>query len=179
MNQKKGARLALKLSLTVVIPIFLITIAGILLSAYKQSNLSEDLVKREISGVAKSLRQTYLATEGNEKFVMKGDNLYKGNTMLSGNYKLVDQLKDEQDVEVSLFFGDVREVTTLKDESGKREINTKMSSEVYDTLKKGEEYFATNVDVLERIIMDIMCRFTSRVRKSLPAVCSVDVHRLR
>lgn len=148
MNQKKGARLALKLSLTVVIPIFLITIAGILLSAYKQSNLSEDLVKREISGVAKSLRQTYLATEGNEKFVMKGDNLYKGNTMLSGNYKLVDQLKDEQDVEVSLFFGDVREVTTLKDESGKREINTKMSSEVYDTLKKGEEYFATNVDVL-------------------------------
>ena len=79
---------------------------------------------------------------------MKGDNLYKGNTMLSGNYKLVDQLKDEQDVEVSLFFGDVREVTTLKDESGKREINTKMSSEVYDTLKKGEEYFATNVDVL-------------------------------
>ena len=41
MNQKKGARLALKLSLTVVIPIFLITIAGILLSAYKQSNLSE------------------------------------------------------------------------------------------------------------------------------------------
>ena len=148
MNQKKGARLALKLSLTVVIPIFLITIAGILLSAYKQSNLSEDLVKREISGVAKSLRQTYLATEGNEKFVMKGDNLYKGNTMLSGNYKLVDQLKDEQDVEVSLFFGDVREVTTLKDESGEREINTKMSSEVYDTLKKGEEYFATNVDVL-------------------------------
>ena len=39
-------------------------------------------------------------------------------------------------------------MTTLKDESGKREINTKMSSEVYDTLKKGEEYFATNVDVL-------------------------------
>ena len=148
MNQKKGARLALKLSLTVVIPIFLITIAGILLSAYKQSDLSEDLVKREISGIARSLRQTYLATEGNEKFVMKGDNLYKGNTMLSGNYKLVDQLKNEQEVEVSLFFGDVREVKTLKDESGKREINTKMSSEVYDTLKKGEEYFATNVDVL-------------------------------
>lgn len=148
MNQKKGARLALKLSLTVVIPIFLITIAGILLSAYKQSDLSEDLVKREISGIARSLRQTYLATEGNEKFVMKGDNLYKGNTMLSGNYKLVDQLKNEQEVEVSLFFGDVIEVTTLKDESGKREINTKMSSEVYDTLKKGEEYFATNVDVL-------------------------------
>ena len=148
MNQKKGARLALKLSLTVVIPIFLITIAGILLSAYKQSDLSEDLVKREVSGIARSLRQTYLATEGNEKFVMKGDNLYKGNTMLSGNYKLVDQLKNEQEVEVSLFFGDVREVTTLKDESGKREINTKMSSEVYDTLKKGEEYFATNIDVL-------------------------------
>lgn len=138
----------MKLSLTVVIPIFLITIAGILLSAYKQSDLSEDLVKREISGIARSLRQTYLATEGNEKFVMKGDNLYKGNTMLSGNYKLVDQLKNEQEVEVSLFFCDVREVTTLKDESGKREINTKMSSEVYDTLKKGEEYFATNVDVL-------------------------------
>lgn len=104
MNQKKGARLALKLSLTVVIPIFLITIAGILLSAYKQSDLSEDLVKREISGIARSLRQTYLATEGNEKFVMKGDNLYKGNTMLSGNYKLVDQLKMSRKLKYHCFW---------------------------------------------------------------------------
>ena len=179
MNQKKGARLALKLSLTVVIPIFLITIAGILLSAYKQSDLSEDLVKREISGIARSLRQTYLATEGNEKFVMKGDNLYKGNTMLSGNYKLVDQLKNEQEVEVSLFFGDVREVTTLKDESGKREINTKMSSEVYDTLKKGEEYFATNVDVLGTDYYGYYVPLYQPGTKELPVVYSADVPRIR
>lgn len=148
MDKKKGFRLAIKLSLTVVIPIFLITVVGIILSAVKQSNLSNDLVKREISGVARSLRQTYLATGGNEKFVMKGDNLYKGDTMLSGNYKLLDQIKTEQDVEVSVFFGNVRVLTTLKDASGKREINTKLSSEVYDALKKGEEYYAPDVEVL-------------------------------
>ena len=46
MEKKKGLRLALKLSLTVMVPIILITVAGIVLSAVKQSDLSESLVER-------------------------------------------------------------------------------------------------------------------------------------
>lgn len=147
MKQKKGLRLALKLSLTVAIPILLITVTGIFLGAVKQNDLSESLVQREISGIAKSVRQTYMELNKDSQFVMDGNTLTKGNQTLSGNYELMDKLKEEQDVELSLFYGDTRVLTTLTDESGKREINTKLSSEVYEKLQKGEEYHATNIEL--------------------------------
>lgn len=147
MKQKKGMRLALKLSLTVAIPILLITVTGILLGSIKQNDLSENLVEREISGVARSVRQIYMELEKDGKFVMEGDTLSKGTQKLSGDYELIDELKKEQDVEISLFYGDVRILTTLTDEAGKREINTKLSSEVYEKLQKGEDYYAPNIEL--------------------------------
>lgn len=147
MKQKKGLRLALKLSLTVIVPIILITVAGIVLSAVKQSDLSESLVEREISGIARSVRQTYEELEQGSEFVMDGDTLSKGSQKLSGDYELIDKLKKEQDVELSLFYGDVRILTTLTDDTGKREINTKLSSQVYEKLQKGEDYFASDIEL--------------------------------
>lgn len=147
MKQKKGFRLALKLSLTVAIPILLITVIGIFLSAVKQSDLASDLVQREIGGIAKSLRQTYTEINKDSLFVMDGDTLMKGDRTLSGDYELMDKLKEEQDVELSLFYGDNRVLTTLTDDSGKREINTTLSSDVYEKLQKGEEYHAENIEL--------------------------------
>lgn len=147
MEKKKGLRLALKLSLTVMVPIILITVAGIVLSAVKQSDLSESLVEREISGIARSVRQTYEELEQSSEFVMDGDTLSKGSQKLSGDYELIDKLKKEQDVELSLFYGDVRILTTLTDDTGKREINTKLSSEIYEKLQKGEDYFASDIEL--------------------------------
>ena len=147
MKEKKGLRLALKLSLTVIVPIILITVVGIVLSAVKQSDLSESLVEREISGIARSVRQTYEELEQGSEFVMDGDTLSKGSQKLSGDYELIDKLKKEQDVELSLFYGDVRILTTLTDDTGKREINTKLSSQVYEKLQKGEDYFASDIEL--------------------------------
>ncbi len=147
MEKKKGMRLALKLSLTVAIPILLITVTGILLGGIKQNDLSESLVQREISGVARSVRQLYMELEKDGKFTMNGDTLSKGSRKLSGDYELIDELKKEQDVEISLFYGDVRILTTLTDDTGKREINTKLSSEVYAKLQKGEDYFASDIEL--------------------------------
>ena len=46
-----------------------------------------------------------------------------------------------------MFYGDTRVLTTLKDSSGKREINTKMSKEVYDTLQTGKDYYASDLQL--------------------------------
>lgn len=48
-------------------------------------------------------------------FAMSGDTLKKGNETLSENYELIDKLKQERDVELSIFYGDTRVLTTLKD----------------------------------------------------------------
>lgn len=147
MEKRKGLRLALKLSLTVAIPILLITLLGIWLGASKQNELSEDLVQREISGIARSVREIYTGTENNAEFSMSGDTLKKGTQTLSGDFELIDKLKEEQEIELSLFYGDTRILTTLTDESGKREINTQLSAEIYEKLQNGEEYFAPELEL--------------------------------
>ena len=76
---------------------------------------------------------------------MNGDTLTKGSKTLSGDYDLIDHIKEEQDVELSLFYGDTRVLTTLTDESGEREINTKVSADIYEKLQKGEDYFSTDI----------------------------------
>ncbi|MCI9411853.1 MAG: methyl-accepting chemotaxis protein [Eubacterium sp.] len=145
MKEKKGFRLALKLSLTVAVPILLITIIGIVLGAVKQNDLSDNLVEREVSGIARSVRQTYMELNEDSEFAMNGDTLTKGTKTLSGDYDLIDHIKEEQDVELSLFYGNTRVLTTLTDESGEREINTKVSADIYEKLQKGEDYFSTDI----------------------------------
>lgn len=145
MKEKKGIRLALKLSLTVAIPILLITVIGIVLGVVKQNDLSDNLVEREVSGIARSVRQTYSELGDGGEFTMNGDTLTKGTKTLSGDYDLIDRIKEEQDVELSLFYGDTRILTTLTDETGKREINTKISADIYEKIQKGEDYFSTDI----------------------------------
>ena len=147
LKKKKGMRLAFKLSLTVAIPLLLITIIGIVISASKQNSMSKNLVEREISGIAASVRETYTEMDNGADFTLNGDTFKKGNVTLSENYELIDTLKQERDVELSVFYGDTRVLTTLKDSSGKREINTKMSKEVYDTLQTGKDYYASDLQL--------------------------------
>lgn len=143
--KKKGFRLAFKLGLIAAVPIILVTLTGLWLSAKNQNDLSGELVHGEISSIATSVRESYLNIDDGQPFTMTGDTLKKGDQVLSDNYKLIDQIKEQSGVDVSLFYGDTRILTTLKDESGKREINTKMSKEVYDTLMRGENYYASNL----------------------------------
>ena len=146
-KKKKGMRLAFKLSLTVSIPLLLITVIGVAIGAGKQNSISKDLVEREISGIATSVREAYTEMGDGADFTMSGNTLKKGNETLSENYELIDKLKQEREVELSVFYGDTRVLTTLKDASGKREINTKMSKEIYDTIQRGESYFSEDLEL--------------------------------
>lgn len=147
LKKKKGMRLAFKLSLTVSILLLLITLIGIAISAGKQNSISKNLVEREVSGIAASVREAYIEMADGADFAMSGDTLKKGNETLSENYELIDKLKQERDVELSIFYGDTRVLTTLKDSSGKREINKKMSKEIYDIIQRGESYFTDDLEL--------------------------------
>lgn len=147
LKKKKGMRLAFKLSLTVSIPLLLITLIGIAISAGKQNSISKNLVEREVSGIAASVREAYIEMADGADFAMSGDTLKKGNETLSENYELIDKLKQERDVELSIFYGDTRVLTTLKDSSGKPEINKKMSKEIYDIIQRGESYFTDDLEL--------------------------------
>ena len=60
----------------------------------------------------------------------------------------LDSISENAEIDITIFYGDTRKATTVRDESGQREIDTKASQTVIDkVLKGGETYFAENVDV--------------------------------
>ena len=48
----------------------------------------------------------------------------------------------DQDIELTLFFQDVRFVTSIYKEDGERNIGTKSSEGIWETVKQGKDYYA-------------------------------------
>lgn len=79
---------------------------------------------------------------------IKGDKLYKGDTLINENAAIVDEIKEIINGEVTIFLKDTRIATTIIDEDGKRQIGTKASAQVIEeVIEKGNEYNG-NADVL-------------------------------
>ena len=78
---------------------------------------------------------------------IKGDKLYKGNTLFNENYDIVDEIKELVDAEVTILMGDTRIATTIAID-GERQVGTKASAQVIEeTINKGNEYIG-KADVL-------------------------------
>lgn len=76
-----------------------------------------------------------------------GEKLYKGDTLINDNYQVVDAITKNTDILATLFLGDTRVSTTVKDENGKRKVGTKADPKVVSAvINDGKEYVGT-VDV--------------------------------
>ncbi len=80
---------------------------------------------------------------------MEGDDLYKGDTKISGDYSVIDNLKSRTNVDYTIFYGKTRMITTItKAGTSERVIGTDASDAVIETvLKGGEGYSSTKVDI--------------------------------
>ncbi|WFR59813.1 methyl-accepting chemotaxis protein [Anaerocolumna sp. AGMB13025] len=77
---------------------------------------------------------------------LEGNKLYKGDTSINDNFEVVDEITQKTDILATIFAGDTRISTTVKDPSGKRQIGTRASDQVIDTvLKKEQEYLGSAV----------------------------------
>ena len=72
----------------------------------------------------------------------------KGDTILNGNYSLIDTLKESTDLDFTLFYGDLRIITTLRDAQENRIIGTSANQKITaDVLKEGASAFYNNVEI--------------------------------
>ena len=62
------------------------------------------------------------------------------------SYEFIDSLKND-DIEMTFFVEDTRYLTSIKDESGNRIEGTKADSHVWEEVKKGNDYKASNVEI--------------------------------
>ena len=72
--------------------------------------------------------------------------LFKGEHQISGDFSIIDKVKENTDADVTLFYQDIRVLSTIMDAKGRRVIGTNASAVVAkDVLEGGQEAFYPSV----------------------------------
>lgn len=79
---------------------------------------------------------------------LEGETLYKGSAKIDGAEDMVDFFGELVGGHVTLFRGDTRVATTVKNEKGERSVGTKASDKVTDIVLKGGKSYTGEADVL-------------------------------
>ena len=137
-----------KLVCTIVFPVLLLGIAVMQLSKTTVTNVLADKLNTSLHATAVSMSNTLqYAGEGEFQLNDAGE-LVKGDFNISKSLDLVDKIKTESDVDVSVFYGDTRYLTTLTDESGARLVGEKVGEDVIShVLKSGEHLFIEELEL--------------------------------
>lgn len=153
LNKKEEGAINMKLRGKImmlgVIPIVGIALIVSFVANIQLRNVMKDVVKEDLRAVTKLEYGNISNWEGNNFSVDSEGNLLNDTINLSENVQDIDEIREETGIDVTVFYGDTRYVTSVK-QDGERVLGTKASDEVIDkVLNNGEEYFASDVDVLD------------------------------
>lgn len=119
---------------------------SILISAIMNSEKStKSLYSEKLTSIAVAVLQSYdNLMDGS--YSLKNGQVYKGNTPLTEDW--LDAIYNKDEVHMTIFYGDTRYLTTIKDSGGNRIVGTKASDAVIDTvLNQGKNYISEGVDI--------------------------------
>ncbi|MBQ6887236.1 MAG: cache domain-containing protein [Lachnospiraceae bacterium] len=144
---KKKISLITRILLIGLVPIL---VDLIILTALSVTTLETELQKENESGLANTavlLDQALENAYEGEFLVGEDGKLYKGELNLESLYETMDGLKEERDVELTVFYGDTRMLTTLKNADGNRNVGTQANADVVAKVLAGETYFDPYVKI--------------------------------
>ena len=124
---------------------------GIILTYFAATNIRAGMQEEALHGLrgaAVSLQHIYDEVDNGNWTMDASGVVKKGNLEINGHYEIVDRLKDDAEYEYTIFYGDTRITTSLKDhKTGNRLVGTKAGKQAIETvLEDGEEY--SDVDVV-------------------------------
>ncbi len=89
-------------------------------------------------------------------FTISGDYYYENEMLLKGDLNITDstmllRIKEQSQIDITFFWGDLRIMTTIEDEYGISAVGTKASADVAQiVLNQGERYFFQNLAINDR-----------------------------
>lgn len=143
-----------KFRLNMMVRLLLMTVNPLLIMMIVITFVSAGVIRQKI--IEEALQSVSAGFSGALAYSADGDyhqdkkgDVYKGDWKLTGDFDLVDNLKEATGYELTFFYGDTRLLTTVVDaSSGKRLVGTKASAAVVDqVLKKGQTYMSTKGEV--------------------------------
>ncbi len=155
--KRKGLKLTPRLVLVAALPLilmFVFAVAGISSSC---GSVIESMVQHELmtaqyafeTSVENIAQGTYMYTNG--KF-------YKGKRNISDNTQFFDNFSHEVDLQVTVFYDNVRVATSLVDAAGNRLVGTEADPAIYDlVVNHGQDYYSDHVDISGKTYYAMYC----------------------
>lgn len=141
----KGKILALSL-----VPVIILGIFMFLVAADRIANGIYDEAYVGMQATALAVRDIFEIGNSGPYHIDEDGMMWKGDTLnISQATDITDHIKENTGMEVTVFWGDTRILTSIVNERGERQINTQASEEVVSrVLKKGQTYQDRNVEIL-------------------------------
>ena len=137
-----------KILLIIVLPILILSTIVNFISYYEMQSIALKELKMSLETSAKLMISSYeLEIDG--PYHQKEDGTYwKGDTLnISENTDVVDQIAENGNMAATFIMGNVRAMTSIKDENGNRIIGTEIDDKIYEKLQKGENVFVQNLKI--------------------------------
>ncbi len=147
VQKRKGLNLIAKILLLVLIPLIILVVMSGLAIRSLGIFVSERVVEHELSATAYSIKVTLAQLGSGGDYSYDGETFYKGDFNISENQGTLDEFMNATDVNVTVFWGDMRVASSARDESGNRIIGTRLDAKIYDEVKTNGSYFTSKTVV--------------------------------
>ncbi len=118
-------KLRTKILLIALLPVFLLGIGIFILAADRTANGIYDQAYAGMEAAALAVRDIFEAGNDGPYQTDENGDLWKGTGLnISNAFEIVDHIKDNTGMDVTIFWGDTRILTSIKDRTGERQIHS-------------------------------------------------------
>jgi len=143
MKKQKAKGLKLKLLLLTLVPAILVGGILFMISANSMQSSLQQLSRTRVKELCDAMLEAY-ETLYDGDWTYDGSSFIKGGKDLFATYSLIDSVNEEENVHITIFYGDTRVMTTVRQADGQRFVNTKAGDAVIEAvLQKGEDYYSS------------------------------------
>lgn len=146
-NQKKKKGLMWRLILIAVVPTLLAGVMAIVFGMVSLTDSLEEQIYAELKTVTYTV-SGMLDEVDDGAYNEKSGVISKGKFQLTDNVDFLDKIKEANDLEVTILYGDTRILTTILDDNGERVVGTKAPEAVADKVIDNEQDYKGSVTLL-------------------------------
>ncbi len=138
-----------KMMFLVIAPMIFLGIVLTVGSIKSEMEITNQLLEEQLNSVGYNVIENFSAIN-QDKYMMVGNDFRKGDYIINNHSDYVDRLMEETGLYVTVFCGDTRVLTSIKDSDGNRIVGTKADDKVIEkVLNKGEKYYTKNIKIAD------------------------------
>lgn len=137
-----------KILMVALLPLAALGVIIVLLSNARINTVVSGTIESALKSAAVSVRDTLDYADEGDYGMDRNNKFCKGEFNITKNPELVDNIKEAADIDITIFYGNIRYMTSILDEKGNRMVGTRAGDEVVqEVIENGNEYFSKDVDI--------------------------------